>query len=386
MFLVPTQLGMHFWPEYTRVLSIKIDYLSPIVYLNHLLIISILVLNYKKIIHYSANYKKSIFLLLVYATINTYYSVNALVSAYRWLEVFILTLFYIYLQSIKQRYKKQNLSWLLKGTLLAACIQFMQFIKQESINGLAYWLGERKFDFYTNSIPHQTIGMQNYIRVPSTFSHANSLGGFMLLIFGYLKLSKKEKKLKLIIFASLILTMSKNAIFSLVILLVKKNMIKSTIIAIILITLALTIMPPKNNYPYYINSRLNGYQKSTQVISKHFMTGVGLGAYQNSLSDTLLPSAISTESLQPVHNLYLLIFSENGLLGILVLTYLASKIKINKSQKTLISILLITSLFDHYWLTSIQNRLLLVVLFSQLSLKYKHDKLPDTTNQYRWWI
>lgn len=42
IILLPVQLGRHFWPEWSYVLGLKIDYLSPIIYLTDILIAGIL--------------------------------------------------------------------------------------------------------------------------------------------------------------------------------------------------------------------------------------------------------------------------------------------------------------------------------------------------------
>ena len=31
---IPTQLGLHFWPEWSKVAGIRVDYLSPVLYLT----------------------------------------------------------------------------------------------------------------------------------------------------------------------------------------------------------------------------------------------------------------------------------------------------------------------------------------------------------------
>jgi hypothetical protein len=45
IFLLPVQLGRHFWPDFSFVLGLKIDYLAPTVYLTDLLVLLILVFN-----------------------------------------------------------------------------------------------------------------------------------------------------------------------------------------------------------------------------------------------------------------------------------------------------------------------------------------------------
>ena len=43
IFLLPFQLGRHFWPEVSFVYGLKIDYLSPIIFLTDLVLLSFLI-------------------------------------------------------------------------------------------------------------------------------------------------------------------------------------------------------------------------------------------------------------------------------------------------------------------------------------------------------
>ena len=78
--------------------------------------------------------------------------------------------------------------------------------------------------------------------------------------------------------------------------------------------------------------------------------------------------------LQPVHNLPLLIFSEVGLIGgvlILYLFYLVFR-RANFESRILLSLIVFISLFDHYFLTLQQGQLLLTLVLV-LSLIEKRD-------------
>ena len=59
LLLIPTQLGKHFWPDWSSVLGIRIDYLSPTLYLVDIVwlvwVMVKTITNYKLII---TNWKK----------------------------------------------------------------------------------------------------------------------------------------------------------------------------------------------------------------------------------------------------------------------------------------------------------------------------------------
>ena len=43
LLFLPTQLGKHFWPDFSYIYSLKIDYLSPALYLWDLLVIGLVI-------------------------------------------------------------------------------------------------------------------------------------------------------------------------------------------------------------------------------------------------------------------------------------------------------------------------------------------------------
>src|SRR5476649_2203358 len=45
IFLLPTQLGIHFWPNFSLLLGIRVDYLSPTLYVTDVVILSLIVIN-----------------------------------------------------------------------------------------------------------------------------------------------------------------------------------------------------------------------------------------------------------------------------------------------------------------------------------------------------
>ena len=44
LLFLPTQLGRHFWPDFSYIYSLKIDYLSPTLYFWDILVIGLLIL------------------------------------------------------------------------------------------------------------------------------------------------------------------------------------------------------------------------------------------------------------------------------------------------------------------------------------------------------
>lgn len=380
LFFLPSQLGLHFWPNQTRVAGLKIDYLSPTIYLTHILILCLLLNNLSYLLDALKKNKDNLLLLSVLFSLNTYFSSSPIVTVYKWLEIYL----YLGLCVIIYTHKKtfiQNLKYLYLSTGIVFGLQIIQTIKQSSVQGVFYWLGERYFNYYTPSLPKLTIANLSLLRAPSTFSHANSLAGFMLLIFFLqAKLDKKNYFLKAITFASIILSFSKNAILSLFLLLLTKFKIRLLVEPFILFTLLSFFALIPKNLPYFITSRLEGYVYSLNVIRENFVFGTGLGAYIAGLSSLLPGSKIEYTTLQPVHNALLLITSEIGLIGLIIIYTLLKKNKLSTIQQTIVSIFLLTGLFDHYWLTQIQNKTLMIVSLCLFGVKYTHGKISKSSS------
>ncbi len=111
-----------------------------------------------------------------------------------------------------------------------------------------------------------------------------------------------------------------------------------------------------------------------QIWADHPLFGIGLNQFTASLPHYTQIEA-STRFLQPVHNIYLLILSETGLIGLVILTAIFWKLfSIQRLAFSIpVIILLIIGLVDHYPLT-LQTGQLLAVL--SIGLFLSSPKLP----------
>jgi O-antigen ligase len=106
------------------------------------------------------------------------------------------------------------------------------------------------------------------------------------------------------------------------------------------------------------------------MIQDNFFFGVGLNNFIVKLSNYWIPEAYRL--WQPVHNLYLLIFAETGIfVFILVSVFIFLSVKkliIGKNYYPLLAFIaiLFLGLFDHYWLTLQQNQILLSIVLGLL--------------------
>jgi O-antigen ligase len=112
-----------------------------------------------------------------------------------------------------------------------------------------------------------------------------------------------------------------------------------------------------------ISQRLDLSYIAGVMVSQKFILGEGLGTFI-----IKIPSFKGIFSyswlLQPVHNIFLLIFSETGIVGLLSFCFLICKVLISRFKNKKIFLILpvifilFTGLFDHYTITLQQNTLI----------------------------
>ncbi|HET7099485.1 MAG TPA: O-antigen ligase family protein [Patescibacteria group bacterium] len=383
VFLFPTQLAIHFWPSWAFVFGIRIDYLSPTIYLTDLLIIPLLFFGYKGIFRY----KKYLFLFIMVALVNIYFSTNQMVSLYKWIKILEIGMLSLYFsQKLKFVGKVLILNTLFASLCFFSVIGIAQFLLSNTIGGLLYWLGERSFTISTPGIALYRLFGTEVLRAYSTFPHPNALAGFLgvsvifLLTKGYFKKKNKLPWLLLVV-SCFLLTFSLSAVlgatFVLIAGVLAKNsnkLIKLTnyiLVMIVSLSLLLPLIASTPNMKLYfsknITERLDLAAISGKVIGQHFWTGSGFGTFIINMVK-IKPAETSSWLLQPVHNIFLLIFGETGIFGLYILAlYFSKSLKI---YPLVFLFILITGFMDHYWLDSQQN-LLLISLISGLAFKQK---------------
>ena len=125
--------------------------------------------------------------------------------------------------------------------------------------------------------------------------------------------------------------------------------------------------------PDSLGKRLWLTQSAVQIIKEHIFFGVGFGNYLITQSRFSIPYPYFF--LQPVHNIFLLAIAELGVPFFLIMAYLIRSglktLRTPEVRTILLTIILFTGMFDHYWLTLQQNMLLIPVVFGLL----QHEKV-----------
>ncbi|TSC85243.1 MAG: O-Antigen polymerase family [Microgenomates group bacterium Gr01-1014_16] len=380
LLLLPTQLGYHFWPSWSLVHGIRVDYLSPTIYLTDLIILGLFFLS---------RFRVSVPLpVLIFATLNILISYSPNIAIYSWLRLLEYFWFFKYLSF--RFYWILNIGhWTLSLSIFwTSLLAWMQFLKQASIGGPLYWLGERTFNISTPGIAKISFAGHLLLRPYATLPHPNALAGFLLIAGLIIYYLNSQKKLvighwSLVIVALTVpITFSRTAIVLEILVLVSwicskiKNLKYKIIFFVLCIIPSSLLMIQFSGSPDSLPLRLALNQKALQAIKQNPLLGLGLGNFIPATSSYQLQTTNYQLITQPVHNIYLLAASELGLPATVIIIYLIIK-KIKNSLNIEYWILniaalvvLTTGLADHYWLTLHQNILLLVILISLIKVQF----------------
>lgn len=402
LLLLPTQLGRHFWPSDAFLFGLKVDYLSPVFYLQDIFIIALIFLWVKenKIKYFSGKTVVSFVFFLLLAVLNIIFSLKPLVAFVAWLR-FSELLLLGYIVS-----KKAKTVFALLDNIFPCLIVFefilgtFQVLKQSSLNGVFWLLGERSFNILTPGIARASWLGTVFLRPYGTFSHPNSLAGFILvcLIFVFAKKNLRPfDKLSVVCGFFLIFLAFSRTIWLVLFLLglafflfkIREGILKKEL-KLSFSYLSIVFMLPVILY-FFSQTTIEAQSFSVRkdlaglalrILRTNPLFGVGANNFIVSLAE---------ENnvwqwlywLQPVHNIFLLIGTETGLIGLFIFTcfilltidrLLSGYDAYLKPLFVSLLCILFSGLFDHYWLTLIQNQLLFAVVLG-LSWGLKNDKI-----------
>lgn len=394
LLLIPTQLGRHFWPEWSYVLGIRVDYLSPTLYLLDVIWILLAVLNLRKKRLCELRHLGFFDVLsLLFVGINVLMAVNRWVAICRWLRIgqWLITINLVKSRKLKV---ESYLGWIIPiWIMFEGLLGLAQVTKGGSLNGIMYWLGERRFVFTTIGVAQLSVLGQGFLRAYGTFSHPNSLAGFILISLllwnRYQNFQLKRILGWVVVWCGVlgIILAGSRAVWLMGILLIFqsinssianfkeinfKKMLGIGLVGIGAIVLVLTMI----NENYRIVDFLGGWDTEgvvkrmslnlagVKMIRDNPLFGVGAGNFL-----VRLPEYQKNNSffwLQPAHNVPLLVLSEIGIVGLIIIAILLGRFKIYKlrftNKKLIWVVILITGMVDHYWVTLPQNWWLLAVI------------------------
>lgn len=372
LLFLPTQLGKHFWPNFSYIYSLPIDYLSPTLYFWDLLVVLLLIIFtiQRKSVRRGALNLFLFFFLSQALSLVPYVldgdSINLGAGLVRAQQYLIAGLFGVYIASINFAHIKSIIFYSLGlGVLFESSLAILQFSRGSTI-GL-WFLGERSFSLSTPGIAKfDYLGLQ-FLRPYATFPHPNVLAAILLLSLIIMKNSLFENRflMKIVlsiatIFASItiLLTFSRAAIIatftSALILFGKKERIILFLVTFFLLPVLYTRFSTVLNFD---NLSLIRREQLTEVALSIWSTspflGIGLNNFITISSDQIV--AGPSRFLQPVHNIFLLSLSETGIIGLigLLILIVCPILRSFRYKGFLLPwlIIIFLGMFDHYFLT-----------------------------------
>jgi O-antigen ligase len=400
LLTIPSQLGRHFWPSFSNINGLRVDYLSPTLYLSDivifLLFIEMLPLVLRKVSYWKIGISTGILFLFGYLSFTSISPLNSLVGLLRLGEVVVMV--FICVRFLRMPTMSSVRLIMSSSVVIIGILALWQFVNQSSVGGLWYWVGERSFTTVTPGIANASLAGTLLLRPYATFPHPNVLAGFMVIMSTYLLYflpQQKEMKFrKWLTIAALvvggivtILTMSRTGMsvlaFVYIVWFIKKALSKKILfglgimsligIAVVLFQTGIYLRFTSLSFSdEAVTLREFLLTKAWDLFSSHVVTGVGLQNFLPALS-LILPPSTPLLYFQPVHSVYFLVLSETGLVGscltLFFLLYVIWHIirSHNKLGKTVLLLsLLLLSLTDHYFYTLHQGQLLLAFSFGLL--------------------
>jgi len=228
ILLIPSQLGKHWWPEWSLVNGIRVDYLSPTIYLTDILILLLWVLlartnktnktDRTNLTNIPLLFLISYLLLVVLTAPRPWLAVYWL---FRYLEIPLVAWA---VNKQKTKIKKQISQALALGIVFSVGLGAAQMILGKT-TGWFWWLGERNFSVGAPGVATLGIDGKQILRAYATFPHPNALAGWLAtagLIIAVINKSTRSlaNRLRLAEFFSVagtIMTASRTAIVGLAI-------------------------------------------------------------------------------------------------------------------------------------------------------------------------
>ncbi len=324
-------------------------------------------------------------LLILCLIVNCFVALNQEIAFYKFSQLIIAVAFALVLVSTRIDWTKATWAFVFSGTIQAS-LAISQFIEQKVQANK--WLGLAEQNPETLGTPVVQLENLRWLRTFGALPHPNILAGFLavslILIIGLFALTKIKKHQKflsmifVITFLGLLTTLSRSAVIVFILAIIifsfvarkdkilTKHISKFALIALFIIIIFTVSFPNLISARTSINNeleaqsnitRLEQYKQFLPIMKTHWLTGLGLGNYTVALVNE--NQTLEGWQYQPIHNTYLLIFGELGIIGLAInlmfLIYCLFNLFKNNNwsiEKTTSFIALLTiaglALFDHY--------------------------------------
>lgn len=343
------------------------------------------------------DYNFLLIIFLIFSFISIAWARNLHLSLYSFFKLleFIGLFFYIKYNLFKFNFRRISYVFIFSG-LVQSCIAIRQYAVQKSL-GLKY-LGESVLFTEHRGVANFISNGLKFIRPYGTLPHPNVLAAFILVslfFLYYIWFSKGHsliKKSLLLIFyyillLCLFLTFSRAIIFIFLLINIlyfafnfyislknkNKALLRKTLFIFLLLIIFCFVFI--NLARPELFSRFNVSAKEEAVtmrivyndiaflsIAEYPLTGLGIGNFVWEMR--IMYDLMSNWFHQPVHNIYLLISSETGLISLIIFLLfiyflIKNKFKFNLLFIFLLIAMLMIGLFDHFFWTLQQGQLML---------------------------
>lgn len=339
-------------------------------------------------------------------------SVFALWPIILWHRIIALTVLVLAFYCIKKTLKPDSINVvIIISAVVQAILAILQFFTQAVWGNK--WLGMSTQDAGNLGVSVVELGAERWLRAYGSFGHPNILGGFLVvawLCWWQMFTNYYENEIKLrnrylyltcgaLILVGLYLTFSRAALLALVISSFvyacfsgRKNWYITKKVGFLFMTTTIVMACVVGNMWFSrtnvnnrleevsINERVGGYSEALEIWQKNKLLGVGLGQYVPHVA--WLNYDAPAYKHQPVHNTWVLIFVELGLVGSLIFVFVLKRSNLFKNltplKISLIVAVLVIGLFDHY-LWSLHSGWLIL----WLAILSAQNPPLDTPNNYR---
>ena len=400
LFFLPTQLGLHLWPDFSFVRGLRVDYLSPTLYFTDVLAILLVASSPKvflKLIKALLKYKKFALLAFLFVFLNIIYSSSPLSSIYYLIKILEMSALFVFVLKNFGIFRNLIAPIFATGILFESLLAILQFLKQASINGIFYFFGERFFSLGTPNIAAASINGELILRPYATFSHPNVLAAYILVgTFFILREAKLKRSASSIFyfvcllfgFIAILLTLSRTPLIlymtSVLFLVFYKKFSPKVLFSFLagfvgaILFFGQTLFDRFANTPILDESfveRLLLAKAAVKMLYDNLFLGVGLGSFLHELPNYY--TGHKYFFLQPVHNIFLLFGAEGGIIGLILLTLTFAYLftKTNLSGRVILLIILALGFFDHYFLTLQQGQLLFALSIAYVASSTKIKRL-----------
>lgn len=390
------QLGKHFWPHFSFVSGIRVDYLSPILYVSDILILLLLlvVIKNKRFHFLNTFFKTPILIFFGILLCGVIFSKSVPAGLFGILKVVEFAFFGLYTSTYFQDTMRKPFLYILGAFACSvSLLGILQYYFQHSLGGVFYLLGERSFNASTIDIATFSFHGVSVLRPYATFPHPNVFAFFLLFSLIFLVVNNSLFKSKLFLFSiipfiliAFLLTFSRvtliaGALLVCIHVLSQRKMSLKKASALCIPAIFLAVLFLSQRFSLQSITRDWGYREELvflywDMFLKSPLIGVGLlNSFINQIS---YQKTVSPTLLQPVHNIYLYTLVQVGILGFIMIPLFVKKV-IQKSFQSLgnarkvdtlwqrsvfyaLLAALFVGLFDHFLLTLQQGQLILALI------------------------